>query len=404
MNILRWILLGLVITMQFFFVETKLFAENNEYEILRNVASDNNEFAINIFNKLNTGDENLFFSPYSISTALSMTYAGAKGDTEVQMARVLNYKLCQKDLHKAFSILEKKLIQANADGNKMQIANAIWKEGSFIFLPSFLDIIKVNYGSAIYDVDFRNKFSQVRLEINKWVESKTNDKIKDLIPEGVLNSLTRIVLTNAIYFNGKWAKQFKVSMTKNDRFWLTKNDFITVPLMSLKDDLNYWSGKGLQIVELPYAGHKLSMLIIVPDSVNTNNDIHYDLFQAWDKENQLHRVQLYMPKFKLESSFSLKNILSEMGMPDAFSKKSDFSGMNGKKDLYISAILHKAFVDVTEEGTEAAAATAVVVGVRSMVSPEPKPITIRVDHPFVFVIRHNESGSILFMGNVNNPL
>lgn len=404
MNIQRTLVIVLVVILQFFIPKFLVIAGDNDYMITRNLASDNNIFAVNLFNNINNSQKNIFLSPYSISIALAMTYSGAKGNTEKQMADVLNYKLSQKELHEAFSILEKKLSQSSSDGNELKITNAIWKEKSFIFLASFLDVIKTNYGPVFFDVDFKNSYNKVRLEINGWVESKTNNKIKDLISSGILNSLTRMVLVNAIYFKGKWANQFKVSMTKNDKFWLNKDNFNMVPLMSIKDDLKYWSCNGIQMVELPYAGHKLSMIIILPDNIESKDNLQYDVIKTWDNENQVRQVQLFLPKFKVESGFNLNDVLSKMGMPDAFDDNSDFSGMNGKRDLYISAILHKAFVDVSEEGTEAAAATAVAVGFRSMAPEKPKPVTMRVDHPFTFVIRHNESGSIIFMGKVNNPI
>jgi len=253
-------------------------------------------------------------------------------------------------------------------------------------------------------VDFKNNPEQARTRINEWVEQKTNDKIKDVIKPGVLNTLTRLVLTNAIYFRGTWTRQFKESATKENRFWVAPDKAIMVPLMTQKDDFAYGENENMQILALPYVGNSLSMIILLPKTIDGLSELETTLTVAnltlWTGLLSTREIRIYLPKCKMTSAFSLKQTLSAMGMPDAFTPKADFSGMTGNKDLFISAVIHKAFVDIHEEGTEAAAATAVTMRMTAMRTP---PSEFRADHPFLFLIRHNPSGSILFLGRVTDP-
>lgn len=377
---------------------------------LKAAVQGNNAFALELYAKLK-GDENverqggnIFFSPYSISTALAMTYAGARGETEKQMAETLHFSLGQERLHSALGALEKRL---NAGGKRrtyqLAVANALWGQKGYGFREEFLRLVKDSYGAGLNEVNFANDAEKARRVINKWVADKTREKIKDLIKPGVLDSLTRLVLTNAIYFKGDWARKFKEENTGDAPFYVTKKQTQEVPMMYQKGRFNYVEEDGVLILELPYKGEDLSMVVLLP-KVDGLAELEESLTAKQLEEwlGRLHRceVAVYLPKFKMTSEFSLAKILAGMGMGDAFSlPPADFSGMTGEKDLFISHVLHKAFVEVNEEGTEAAAATAVPM---TLGSPMPVPV-FRADHPFVFIIRDNRTGGILFMGRVMNP-
>jgi serpin B len=261
-----------------------------------------------------------------------------------------------------------------------------------------------NYGAPLNRVDFQNNPEQTRTRINEWVEQKTKDKIKDLIKPGVLNSLTRLVLTNAIYFKGNWSHQFKKSATKENTFWLTRDKAVTVPLMSQKENCRYGKNEALQLIELPYVGDSFSMIVLLPNTIDglskLETTLTEDTLASWLMLLRKREVRVFLPKCTVTSEFNLEQTLSAMGMSDAFTTKADFSGMTGNKDLFMSTVIHKAFVDIHEEGTEAAAATAVTMRMTAMPTPPPE---FRADHPFLFLIRHNPSESILFLGRVADP-
>ena len=374
------------------------------------IVQANNKLATDLYAKLSETKGNLFFSPYSVSTALAMTYAGAKNDTAAQMAATLNFPtepaMSQQQFHRDFGAVIKNLNTQGKKGNyDLTIANALWGQTGYNFLDKFLELVKTNYDSRLNKVDFIKNTESARLTINKWVEDKTNDKIKNLIQKGVLNEATRLVLTNAIYFKGNWANQFKESKTKNEPFTLTTGKKIDAAMMNRTGKFSYAKLDNLQILELPYVEDELSMIILLPEKTNALAELEKNLtaenISTWLKQLRNREVIVSIPKFKMESQFDLVPVLKSMGMKDAFTNKADFSGMNGKKDLAISAVVHKAYVDVNEEGTEAAAATGVAVSLTSAM-PEPIPI-FRADRPFIFLIRDNDSGSILFLGRVMNP-
>ena len=331
-----------------------------------------------------------------------MTYGGARADTEKQMAGVLHFDLPQDQLHQAFSALMDRS-HVNGKGVEVSIANRLWGQTGYKFLPAYLQLTKDRYGAELGEVDFIHQTEAARQAINTWVEEQTKAKIKDLIPPGVLSVSTRLVLTNAIYFKGKWDAQFDKEATKNLPFHISADAKIDVPMMFQKHEFKYAAVDNLQVIELPYVSNELSMFVLLPKEVDGLQSLEEKLTQAnlekWTLALREQKVDVYLPKFTTTSEFSLKNVLQAMGMTAAFDSQADFSGMNGKKDLYLSAVVHKAFVDVNEEGTEAAAATGVVVGVKSVrVTP-----TFRADHPFVFLIRDGKTGSILFMGRLVNP-
>jgi len=369
------------------------------------ITEGNTEFALELYSRLKETKENLFFSPYSISAAIAMTYAGAKGDTEKQMAETLHFTLKEESLHAAFSELQNRLNKGGKKGTyELSIANALWRQQGYTFLEKFTELLERNYGAGLKEVDFKEATEAARGIINQWVEKETHDKIKELLKPGVLNEMTRMVLTNAIYFKGLWESQFKEERTKPLPFTLLNNEKTEVPMMYQSKKFRCAEYDNIQILELPYKGNDISMFILLPVKSNGLKNLEELLsserLKEWLQRDNMPEteVSVYLPKFRLTSEFSLKDVLKSMGMADVFSTAADFSGMTGKKDLFISEVIHKAFVDVNEEGTEAAAATAVIM-TRGM----SRTTLFRADHPFIFMICDNPSGSILFLGRVINP-
>ena len=331
------------------------------------VVQGNNAFALALYAKLRAEDQgNLFLSPYSISTALAMTYAGAKGKTAAEMAEVLHFTVPQEQLHPAFAALTAKLHgDIKKEGYQLRIANRLWGQAGYHFLPTFLQVTRDHYGAELAQVDFAQNTEAARHTINAWVEEKTEKKIKDLIAQGVLDSGTTLVLTNAIYFKGDWQRKFEAKATKDAPFLLTPQEKVTVPMMRQRGKFAYGVVGKVQVLELPYVGKDLSMFVLLPKEVDGLADLEKSLsvetLNTWTSGLREQTVEVLLPKFKMTSGFRLEKVLGSMGMPLAFSGEADFSGMTGKRGLFISAVIHKAFVDVNEEGTEAAAATAVVM-------------------------------------------
>ena len=368
----------------------------------KTLVQDNSVFALDLYRELRTSDGNIFFSPYSISTALAMTYAGARGETEKQMAKAMHFSLSQDKLHPAFSNLQDKLKKVQKKGNvQLHVANSLWPHKEYPFRKEFLRLVKKNYKTEITAVDYVRQTEKARKTINAWVEDKTRDKIKELIKPGVLNALTRLVLVNAIYFKGDWASQFDKKSTREMLFKLSPDKAVKTPMMYQKGQFGYWADKDLQVLEMPYVGKQLSMVVLVPTRIDglpqLEEELNVENLRRWTSQLRKRKVDTWLPKFKLECDFRLDKVLQAMGMVDAFTSNADLSGMDGTDWLYISAALHKAFVDVNEEGTEAAAATAVVSRAICM---DPQ---FRADHPFVFLIQENQTGSILFIGRMTDP-
>jgi len=367
----------------------------------------NTAFALDLYRKLNAGDGNLFFSPYSISTCLAMVYAGARGETESQMARTFHFDTNQAELHTAFGDLQKHLndIQSKKE-IELNIANGLWAQKEHPFLPAFLDITTKNYAAKIEQVDFRASAEAVRAQINNWVSGQTKDKIKDLIPAGALNGVTRLVLANAIYFKGKWQQPFQEKSTTTAPFFASANKTVQAKLMYQTAKFRYRETDSLQSLEMPYAGRDISMVVLLPKQKDGLKQLEESLdaaqMNAGLDQAAIREVHVFIPKFKLTQEFDLSKTLAAMGMSDGFSASADFSGMDGKRDLYISTVVHKAFVEVDEQGTEAAAATGVAIRSEAVLRPQPVP-TFRADRPFLFLIRDTHSGSILFIGRVTNP-
>ena len=374
---------------------------------LETIVNSNNAFALDLYANLkNEKKGNLFFSPYSISTALAMAYAGARGNTAKQMAQVLHFTLTPKQLHPAFARLKNQLNTTQEKSNlTLNIANAIWLEQTYPFVQEFITLLKQHYQAEPNAVDFKTAYDTVRKTINTWVEQQTNNKIKNLIKPDTLDQLTRLVLVNAIYFKGDWDAPFEENYTKDDIFWVTPRKEVKTPMMTQTKEFNYLETQEAQLIELSYTNHDLSMIILLPKDKNgltqLENSLSHKNLNTWLARLRSQEVKVYLPKFKTTSELNLGKTLSLMGMPDAFNNSSaDFSGITPSKDIFISALLHKAFVEVNEEGTEAAAATGFIAKITSI--GEPPPI-FKADHPFIFIIRDNHSGSILFLGRMINP-
>ena len=382
------------------------------------LVNGNNTFAFDLYRALGAAEGNLFYSPYSISLALAMTYAGARGETERQMAHTLQFLLPQGRLHPAFNDLALQFAsrgggQQGRDDEefRLEIANAVWGQRDYEFLEPFLDVLAENYGGGVRQVDFREAPEESRATINEWVADRTAGRIRDLVPPDVIDPLTRLVLTNAIYFNAAWAYPFYESQTKIDRFHLLEGGSVDVPMMTVDTELSYVSGGEYQAVELPYHGDGISMVILVPDRGRFREfegSLDATLVARILEDMKLSSVLLTMPRFEFESQFEMAETLAEMGMAHAFDERaSDLSGMDGRSCLagdvpclFILDVIHKAFVSVNERGTEAAAATGVIVQLESEASDKPKRVMLWVDRPFVFVIRDLTTDTILFVGRV----
>ena len=376
---------------------------------LKTLVDGNNGFGLDLYQTLRSQDGNLILSPFSVSLALAMTYAGARGETETQMADVLNFGP-QDQGHNTFNALDLALEEApivlDKDQEPMQlsIANSVWAEQTFTFLPDFLDTLSVNYGAGIQLMDFINSPNPSRKIINQWVSDETKDKINNLLPENSITSDTKMVLVNAIYFKADWLSPFDANDTYDSSFKLLDGSEVTVPMMGQQLYIPYFVGDGYAVAELPYAGESAVMTLLVPDE-GRFEEIEAQIDGAMFNEALANLapadVTLRMPKFEFESPFNLSDALIEMGMPLAFDEnRADFSGMTNKQDLYIGNVIHKAFVAVDEKGTEAAAATAVVMESATAMMPEN---VLTIDRPFLFFIRDVETGQILFIGRVLNP-
>ena len=371
------------------------------------VADANNAFALDLYGQLRKRPGNLFFSPESISTAFAMAYAGARGDTAAQMAATLHFTLPPDRLHPAMGVLLTDLNAAHP-GYQLHVADALWAEKDFNFLDDYLKLTAANYGAGFNRVDFKGASEAARSTINQWVDEKTENKIKDLLPPGSVTSATRLVLTNAIYFKGDWQDQFNKASTQDEDFHLSASQTVKTPLMHIEERFGYFDAGPYQLLDIPYKSRELSMVVFLPKDSAGLPALEKSLTAAsvqksLDQLRGSAKVILSLPKFKMTQQFELENTLSDLGMSLAFQPTAaDFSAMTGKKDFWISAAIHKAYIDVNEEGTEAAAATAIVMRSMAMARELP-PVVFRADHPFVFLIRDNRSGAILFMGRVSDP-
>ncbi|XP_058480752.1 leukocyte elastase inhibitor-like [Solea solea] len=399
----------------------------------------NTNFCLDLLKQLsdNKKTANVFFSPFSISSALAMVMLGARCNTATQMSEVLRFLEAQQPLREGVQVLQQLQQQqrtkpqcceddVHADYNQLltelnkpdaqyilSVANKLYGEQTYEFVEDFLEKTKKHYKAELKAVDFKNNHEAARLAINTWVESQTQGKIKDLLAKDMVDTMSKLVLVNAIYFKGKWLEQFKESETTDAQFRINKNETKPVKMMHMHKSFSMYivDEFNLQILELPYKGSELSMLIFLPMSIEDNSTglekleklLTYDKFMEWTSPDatSLYDVDLSLPRFKMEEKYDMKDVLVSMGMVDAFDMDmSDFSGMSHTNELVLSKVVHKAFVDVNEEGTEAAAATAAIMMLGCVFKPR---VTFNADHPFLFFIRHNVTMSILFAGRFCSP-
>jgi len=361
-----------------------------------------NEFSFNFYQQIAQSEkDNIFFSPYSIFVALSMAYEGAMGNTATEMQEVLNIFQNDSATLGSFGRIYN-LLNQNQKGYTISTANAFWAHQDYEFLQKYLDLLKNFYIAEANELDF-SKNTEAAETINNWIEKQTHNKIKDMIQPDMLSDLTKLVLTNAIYFKGLWDSPFNSDKTYKTDFELTSGETVKVNMMSDSkySNYNYSETEDLKILELNYHGNDLSMIIILPKENNISiiePAMNAENFSNWKTNIFEIDIDVEIPKFKFETKYSLNNLLKYMGIIDAFSPGvANFSGMDGTNYLFISKALHQAFVEVNEKGTEAAAATGIIVGLTAV------PDQFRADHPFIFLIQHKETGAILFMGRVMNP-
>lgn len=386
---------------------------------METLVAGNNAFAFDLYAQIAaTHDgENLLFSPYSISQALAMAYAGGRGNTEAQMAEVLHFDLGQEVLHSTFNALTTDLqsradepIPMVEDGQRLQlnIANAIWGQDGYPFRAEYLDLLDQTYAAPLRLVDFRADPEGARELVNAWVEDETEEKIKDIVPPNTFNEATRLVLANAIYFNASWATIFPEFLTSDQPFFLLDDTEITVSMMNSQERRQYASGEGYQTVAVPYLGGDMAMLLFVPDSgafAEFEASFTPEMLNATIASMEMKTVNLSLPRFTYGFAVGLGDALRELGMGDAFAGGlADFTGIYEPEGdpLFISDVLHKAFIAVDEEGTEAAAATVVTFEATTALMPT-DIVELKIDRPFIYAIYDFKTGSVLFMGRVLNP-
>ena len=370
------------------------------------VVDGNTAFALDLYQQLRTEDGNVFFSPFSISDALAMTLAGARGQTAQELADALHLNLDAAALHPAFQSVLAEMRPRRGDRFKLKVANALWGQQDFDFQQEFVDLARRHYGARMAQVDFRNKLDRTIRVINRWVSRKTQRRIKEVVDAGTVNTQTVLVLTNAVYFKGKWAQPFAKRDTETAPFLLAEGGQASAPLMTVEAKIPFLDGDGFKVADLPYKGDTLSMLVVVPDAPDGLSALEHALdpqtLAEWINGLEEQTVDVFLPRFEIRSKFSLKKVLGALGVQQAFLPGvADLSGIGASPgDLFIGVVKHEAFVKVGEQGTVAVAVTA--VGARSTSLP-PEPPKFRADRPFLFLIRHRPTGSILFLGRVTNP-
>ncbi len=374
----------------------------------RQLPAEQNAFALDLYAQFQHDHENLFFSPSGISTALAMAYAGARGPTKQQMSDTLHFTLDDAALHAAFAGQAQHLADIQRQGDvALYVANALWVQQNFALQQAFREQMRQYYQANLFQVNFAGAYEAVRAKINAWVEKQTQRRITNLLPAGTVSALTRLVLTNAIYFKGNWAHQFEQDATVEAPFRTSPGASVPVDMMQQQTMFKYGEFPGGQVLILPYAGEELSMVVLLPQERGGLGALHLklsvDAVTGWMAQAGLREVNVLLPKFRITSQLSVSAALKTLGMTEAFSENADFSGMAADAQLHISDVVHKAFVDVNEAGTEAAAATAVAIGVTSVMEPQPIP-EFRADHPFMFLILDKQSGAWLFVGRVMNPV
>lgn len=379
---------------------------------MEQLSSANTLFALDLFRTLNESSPtgNIFFSPFSISSALAMVFLGAKGNTAAQLSKTFHFDSVE-DVHSRFQSLNAEVSRRGAS-HTLKVANRLYGEKTYNFLAEFLASTLKMYGADLAPVDFQHASEDARKEINQWVKGQTEGKIPELLAEGVVDNMTKLVLVNAIYFKGMWEEKFMTEDTTDAPFRLNKKDTKTVKMMYQKKKFRYGyiSDLKCKVLEMPYQGGELSMIILLPNDIEDEStglkkieeQMTLEKLREWTKRENLENVEVHvkLPRFKIEESYILNSNLVRLGLQDLFSNsKADLSGMSGSRDLFISKIVHKSFVEVNEEGTEAAAATAGIAAFCMLLHEE----EFTVDHPFLFFIRHNPTSNVLFLGRVCSP-
>ncbi|MHC4547480.1 MAG: serpin family protein [Planctomycetota bacterium] len=365
------------------------------------LARSNARFALDLHAALRTRTTgNLCYSPHSLTTALAMTYAGAREETAAEMARVLHLELPPERLHAAFARLQRTL-DVRSEGCRLHVANRLWGQQGFRFLEGFLAVAEQRYAAPLATLDFAGDPETARRKINAWVERRTERKIRELIPAGLLDRATGLVLTNAIYFKGAWATRFDPRRTLTAPFHVAGGQQVQVPMMVVHHRFRHARVGPVQVLELPYRGDRLAMVVLLPTEREGLPALEREMTPAnlelWLGRLRGSKLSVFLPRFRITSGFRLREVLASLGMPRAFrAAQADFSGMTGRRELFISEVVHQGFVEVHEEGTEAAAATGVVMA-------RGAPRVFRADHPFLLLIRDRTSGSLLFVGRVVNP-
>jgi len=374
----------------------------------KNVTDANNRFAFDFYSRLandpTNAESNIFFSPFSLSSAFSITYDGARGDTADEIRSVFHFPKDDVARRQEFANISA-IMNREDNTTHLSTANALWAENTYPFLPEYISTAEQYYAANVTNLDFINKADDSRNRINTWVEERTNNKIRDFIPSGGINPSTRLVITNAIYFNGKWEKPFDERETDEYQFSVTPGKTVRVSMMQRGDTFAYTETSRIQMIELPYKhgyGKDLSMIVILPKHETlaaVENSLNGEMLSDLEQKLTDTKMVVSLPKFKLETRYELPEPLKAMGMPTAFASGADFSGMDGTKRLFINNVVHKAFIEVNEEGTEAAAASSVYLRTSGI---DNSPV-FRADHPFLFLIQDKETGTILFIGRVVNP-
>ncbi len=366
-----------------------------------------NKFTFDIYRHLAAkNNDSLFISPYSISSALSMTYAGASGKTALEMEHLL---FLNPDIHRSMAALIDDINTVPSDTALTKTANALWPAKDELLLESYSDKVKKYYGASLTKLDYKNKTEEARTTINRWVGRKTEGKIENMIGQGILNKDTSLVLTNAAYFKSEWMSKFEPQNSRATSFNISPSESVQTIMMTKTDkEIKYLKESDFEIAEIPYKNNRFSMLIILPNKglelASIESKLDYLKFSAWTVFMSPQKVRLTIPKFKTEQNFELGDALTKMGMGSAFNpNEADFSGMNGKKNLHIGAVIHKTFLEVGEEGTEAAAATAVIITKTSLGPQEDYFVEFKADRPFIYLIRDNLTGAIIFIGRYTKP-
>ena len=373
-------------------------------ESLSQVVSANNQFAFDLYSQYQSKEGNLFFSPYSISTALAIAYEGAEGSTAQEMQNVLHFPDDDSARRSAFARLYNQVNQRDQE-YPLNTANALWAQKEYKFKADYLGRAADHYGGKVMNLDFIEETEEARMTINQWVQDETSGKIKGIIPAGVLNSLTKLVITNAIYFKGNWAIRFDKSQTRETDFKVSPQEIVKAQMMTVggeKAVFFYAQTDDLQILELPYEGEDISMLILLPkeDSLEkVEKDLTIEKLSELKGMMKERQISVSIPRFSFETKYFMADALKQMGMPSAFDPdKADFSGMTGANELYVTSLIHQAFIEVNEEGTEAAASTSISMGITSV-----RPDFFYADRPFIFIIQEKTTGTMLFIGRVSDP-